>query len=212
VSDWATKLAGKFVVIDGPDGSGKSTQLKLLAEHLRSAGLEVVEARDPGGTPLGEAIRRILLAGDHSEMTPACETMLYMASRAELAAKVIRPAVEAGKCVLCDRYISATIAYQGAGGIDPEKIRAIGDVAVGGLRPDLTVILDIPAEVGLARLTDAPDRMESKDVEFHKKVRRIFLDQARQEPDRYRVVDAAGEVSAVQQRLREALSGFASAQ
>jgi dTMP kinase len=132
------KLAGRFVVIDGPDGAGKSTQLKLLAEHLRAAGLAVCEVRDPGGTAIGDRIRAILLDRAHGEMAVACELMLYMASRAQLAAEVIRPALSGGQCVLGDRYISSTIAYQGAGGMDAESVRQAGRIAVGATWPDPT--------------------------------------------------------------------------
>jgi len=205
MSELADRLAGKFIVIDGPDGSGKTTQLGLLAEYLRSRGLEVLTTRDPGGTAIGDKIRQLLLSNSHREMTPACETMLYMASRAQLVEQVIRPALRAGKCVLCDRYISSTIAYQGAGGIDVEKIRMIGQVAVGGLWPDLTIILDVPARVGLERLGDQPDRMESKSPQFHEQVRELFLRQAHQDPEHYVVLDAQGDVESVQRRLRDAL-------
>lgn len=202
------KLAGKFIVIDGPDGSGKTTQLKLLGQYLRSEGVDVLETYDPGGTVIGDKIRQLLLDSDHGEMTAACETMLYMASRAQLAAQVIRPAIEAGKCVLCDRYISATIAYQGAGGIETGKIHQIADVAVGGLWADLTVILDIQARAGLARLGGKPDRVESKTIEFHDKARQRFVKMGTHHPDRCVVIDAAGDIDQVQGQLRETITGW----
>ena len=215
VADRATKLAGKFIVIDGPDGAGKSTHLKLLAEHLRGQGAAVREVRDPGGTVIGDKVRAILLDKAHDEMAVPCEVMLYMASRAQLVAQVIAQALKAGQCVLCDRYISSTVAYQGAGGADVEAILAAGQAAVGDVWPDLTVILDLPAEVGLGRIRarngrgrDDFDRVESKKLEFHRKVRQRFLWQAKRWPEKFAVVDAAGEVEAVQQRLRQVIEGW----
>lgn len=199
------KLAGKFIVIDGPDGAGKSTQIKLLGQWMSQCGLSVREVRDPGGTAIGDRVRSILLDRSHGEMSVQCELMLYMASRAQLAVEVIRPALSAGHCVLCDRYISATVAYQGAGGADVEAIRKVGELAVGGLWPDLTVVLDIDSELGLARAGRASgghDRMEAKGLDFHRRVRKLFLQQAQQCPDRFAVIDAAGSVEAVQRRLR----------
>jgi dTMP kinase len=209
MSELAEKLAGAFIVIDGPDGAGKSTQTHLLAEHLKAQGLAVCLARDPGGTVIGEKVRRILLDASHQAMAPATETMLFMASRAQLADEVIRPALSTGQCVLCERYVSATIAYQGAAGMDAPAIRAVAEVAVGGLWPYLTIILDLPADEGLARVPNAHDRMEAKGPDFHRRVRELFLAQARQDPRRFVVVDARGTVDAVQQRLRQAVEDWA---
>jgi len=210
MGQWTDKLAGRFLVIDGPDGAGKSTQGKLLAGHLRAAGVEVVETRDPGGTSIGERVRAILLDRACGEMSVACETMLYMASRAQLAAEVIRPALARGQCVLCDRYVSSTIAYQGAAGADVGAIRAAAEIATGGLWPDLTIVLDLPAEQGLARAAQgrAHDRMESKGAAFHRRVRELFGAQAREDPARFALVDATGDVEQVQQRLRQALQSW----
>ena len=203
----ARKLSGKFIVIDGPDGAGKSTQVRLLAESLRAAGVELCTVRDPGGTVIGDKVRQILLDVGHQAMDPATETMLFMASRAQLVAEVIRPALAAGKCVLSDRYISSTIAYQGAAGVDPAAIRAVADVAVGGLWPDLTILLDLPAEEGLRRLARDHDRMEAKGLAFHQRVREGFLRQAQEDPQRFEVVSAVGPTQDVQQRLRQAVEG-----
>jgi len=204
------KLAGRFIVIDGPDGAGKSTQAKLLAEHLRAGGLEVRLVRDPGGTAIGNRIRQILLDRAHGEMAVECELMLYMASRAQLAAEVIRPALEAGQCVLSDRYISSTIAYQGAGDADPEAIRQAGRIAVGQTWPDLTVILDLPSDAGLARAgrANGHDRIEAKGSDFHRRVRELFLEQARREPARFTAVDASGDIDEVQTRLIGAIEDW----
>ena len=208
MTDLADKLAGKFIVIDGPDGAGKSTQLKRLAEWFRSLGVEPIETRDPGGTAIGESIRRILLDTEHAEMAVDCETLLYMASRTQLWCELIRPALQSGGCVISDRWVSATVAYQGAGGVDTEAILAIYNTALPGVGPDLTVVLDIDAEHGLARTGrhEARDRMESKDLAFHRKVRELFLRQAEREPERFVVVDASGEPGQVQDRLRQAVA------
>lgn len=212
MGDLVDKLAGRFVVIDGPDGAGKSTQLKLLAENLRAAGLTVCQVRDPGGTAIGDRIRTILLDRAHGEMAVTCELMLYMASRAQLAAEVIRPALSAGQCVLGDRYISSTIAYQGAGGMDAESVRMAGRIAVGATWPDLTIVLDLPSDEGLARAAAARgqhDRMEAKGLEFHRRVRELFLLQARQDPAHFAIVDAAGTVDEVHARIRQAVEKWA---
>jgi len=219
MKDLPQRLSGKFIVLDGPDGAGKSTQLSMLAEFLRGQSVDVIVARDPGGTAVGDRIRAILLDRVHEEMSVRCELMLYMASRAQLADQVLRPALAAGRCVLCDRYVSATIAYQGAGGIDAAMIRQVAEVAVGGstasspqsgLWPDLTIILDIPSEEGLSRSGKGggKDRMESKALEFHRKVRESFLHQASESPEKFAVVDASGDVEQVQRRLRRVLMAF----
>jgi len=204
---WTDRLTGKFLVIDGPDGAGKSTQLALLAERLEAAGVGVRVVRDPGGTAIGAKIRKILLDRANAPMAVACELMLYMASRAQLAEEVIRPALAAGQCVLCDRYISSTVAYQGAGGIDGKIVHRAGRIAVGETWPDLTVLLDLPSDEGLSR-TGEPDRMEAKGSAFHRRVRELFLLQAREDPARFTVVDAAGSVEAVGARVASAIENW----
>ncbi|KKN89382.1 hypothetical protein LCGC14_0238890 [marine sediment metagenome] len=208
----AGKLAGKFVVLDGPDGAGKSTQLDLLADGLASAGLSVCRLRDPGGTEIGDRIRDILLDRAHDGMSVECELLLYMASRAQLAHQRIRPALAAGQCVLCDRFISSTIAYQGAGGVDVETIHQLGCAAVGDTWPDVTVILDIDSAAGLARIAMAPDRMESKGPDFHRKVREAFCRQGERQPDKVVVIDAAGTVDQTHDNIIRALADWANAQ
>jgi dTMP kinase len=207
MSDPAGKLAGKFIVIDGPDGAGKTTQAQLLAEFLTESGLEIARIRDPGGTAIGDEIRTILLDRKHHKMSVQCELMLYMASRAQLASEVIAPALTAGKCVLGDRYVSSTIAYQGAGGADVQAITQAARIAVGTAMPDLTVILDIDSQLGLARAAreGQADRIESKHIDYHRKVREIFLDQARNAPDRFTVISGEGSVDDIQQQLRNTL-------
>jgi dTMP kinase len=211
MSDLADKLAGKFLVIDGPDGAGKTTQLKRLAEFLRAEGAEVCEVRDPGGTAIGDHVRRVLLDRENDEMAVECELMLYMASRAQLAAEVIRPALAAGQCVLGDRYVSSTVAYQGAGGVPADTVRQAARIAVGETWPDLTVVLDLPSEEGLARVgrSGEHDRMEAKGLDFHRKVRELFLLQAREDPKHFVVVDATGGADEVHRRVRTAVTDWA---
>ena len=205
----AEKLAGRFIAIDGPDGAGKSTQLQMLAKWLRSQGVSVRETRDPGGTVIGDKIRKILLDPTNSEMTVGCEILLYMASRTQLMGEVIGPATQRNECVLCDRWVSATIAYQSAEDkAKPTEIMEIYELALRGIRPDLTVILDVPAETGLSRLTDAPDRMEAKGLGFHQKVRKLFLKRAEIAPRIFAVVDASGSVEEAQRRLREIITDW----
>ena len=192
MTELVEKLSGKFLVLDGPDGAGKSTQLALLAEQLQGSGARVERVQDPGGTPVGEKIRAILLdRGD--EIGPLCETMLFMASRAQLVAERIQPALAAGRVVLCDRFVSATVAYQGASGVEARTILEVADVAVQGIWPDLTIILDVPVGVGMRRIgvpRERPkhsqeaaraqrplfgDRLEARDASYHEAVRQNFL-------------------------------------
>lgn len=208
MSNLAKKLESKFLVIDGPDGAGKTTQIELLKDFLQQSGLEVCQIRDPGGTVIGDRIREILLDRNHDRMCVECEMLLYMASRAQLAHELIRPALERGACVLSDRYISATVAYQGAGGADVKAIQTAGRIAVGGTMPDLTIVLDIESHLGLSRAKQVgqADRIESRALEYHQKVREMFLTQANDAPDRFAVVAAEGTIQDVQERLRETLA------
>jgi dTMP kinase len=208
-------LAGRFIVIDGPDGAGKSTQVDLLAAALRQEGLSICQVRDPGGTAIGEKIRAILLDRGHDEMAVRCELMLYMASRAQLAEQVIQPALAGGQCVLGDRYVSSTVAYQGAGGMDAKSILSAGQVAVGKTWPDLTLVLDLPAEQGLDRVhrkndskPTALDRMESKNLTFHQAVHQLFLKQATDDPKHFAIVDASGTKEQVHQRIMDVITSW----
>ena len=188
---WMRSLGGRFVVFDGPDGSGKSTQFRRFSDAARAAGVEVVEVREPGGTPIGEKVRAILLDPANSEMTTRTEMLLYMASRAQLFEQRIAPAIASGALVLADRFVSSTLAYQGtAGGIAEAEILAVGEVATGNRWPDLTVVFDVPTEVALRRLSPLLDRMEQKGADFHARVRAGYLAQARRWPERYAVVDS----------------------
>ncbi len=211
--NWMQTLGGRFLVFDGPDGSGKSTQLDRFAVAAEQAGVSVCRVREPGGTPIGEAIRDVLLDREHEAMTAATEVMLYMASRAQLCAQEIAPALARGELVLADRFLSSTLAYQGtAGGIAFEDIVAVGRVALRGVEPSLTLIFDVDERTRTARLTGAPvrrrskpdagpslfaDRIEDKDAEFHARVRQGYLEQAERWPERYAVIDARGEADDV---------------
>jgi len=182
---------GLFLVLDGTEGSGKSTQARLLYERLMSLGRDALLVRDPGTTRIGEQIRAILLDPAHGEMNMRCEMLLYMAARAQMTAQVIAPALEAGKTVICDRFVSSTLAYQlGGDGITADEIRAIAQVAIKGRWPDLTILLDLPADKSLARVTRARDRIEQRPLSYHEQVRRNYLAQAQADPTRYRVIDA----------------------
>ncbi len=203
---WLHALAGKFLVFDGPDGSGKSTQIERFVELCRTVGLGVVEVREPGGTSIGEQIRDVLLTPGNEEMSLRCEMMLYMASRAQLIEEKIRPALNAGKLVLADRFISSTLAYQGtAGGIPLDHIMACGDVAIGEHWPDVTVIFDVDVSTAAKRLNPLLDRMELKGEAFHRKVRQGFLEQARSDSKHYLVIDAGSNPERVFSDLIEGL-------
>lgn len=188
----AETLPGRFIVLDGPEGCGKTTQAAHLVRRLREKGRQATAVRDPGSTPVSERIRDVLLDKRLPEMDARTEVFLYMASRAEMMTRIVRPALEVGLVVVSDRFISSTVAYQGyAGGIEPDLIWELGRAACGGIEPDLTVILDVDVETGFARLGGDRDRVESKERAYHEKVRQGFLAMARERPDRFTVVDAS---------------------
>jgi dTMP kinase len=190
-----------FLSLDGLDGTGKSTQCRLLADWLRARGHAVTACADPGGTAVGETIRELLL-DRRQQMTVACEALLFMASRAQLTAEIIRPALDSGHAVVCDRYLLANVVYQGyAGGLDPDLLWTIGRLATGGLEPDLTLILDLPVEVALARRKGGEDRFESRDAVYQARVREGFLSAARRHPERLRVIDAGQSIQVVHERI-----------
>ena len=182
---------GIFLVLDGTEGSGKSTQGRLLEQRLTSLGFDVLLTRDPGTTRIGEQIRAILLDPAHAEMSMRCEMLLYMSARAQMMSQIIAPALAAGKIVLCDRFVSSTLAYQlGGDGITADEIRRVADIAITGRWPDRTLLLDLPAHKSLARVKRAKDRIEQRPLEYHEQVRRNYLAQAQSDPSRYRVIDA----------------------
>ena len=206
MAPWLDRLAGKFVVFDGPDGSGKTTQFARFVAHCRAANLTVCDVREPGGTAIGEQIRAVLLNPANEVMSVRCEAMLYMASRAQLVEQVIGPALARGELVLADRFFSSTLAYQGAaGGLSEEEILAVGRVALGAHWPDLTVIFDVDETTAAARNRGARDRVERQGADYHRKVREGFLAQAKARPQAHLVVDAAPDPEAVFARLLAAL-------
>jgi dTMP kinase len=194
-------VAKSFISLDGPDGAGKSTQCRLLADWLRHYGYSVAECADPGGTRIGTAIRELLL--DRRQVIELrCESLLFMASRAQLMAEVIRPALDAGRVVVADRFTLANVVYQGhAAGLDPAVLREVGRFATQDIEPDLTIVLDMPVEEAFARKSLPPDRLESRDLAFHVKVREGFLREARAQPERIRVVDARQPIDRVHQQI-----------
>lgn len=197
-------MTGRFITVEGIEGVGKTTNIAFVQALLEQAGKQVVLTREPGGTQLGESIRELLLSPEFTGMDTTCELALMFAARAEHLARVIRPALEAGQWVLCDRFTDATYAYQGGGrGIDNKVIAGFESLVQGTLRPDLTLLLDVPVEVGLARASDrsAPDRFEQEKVDFFERVRQVYLERAAAEPVRYRVVDAGQSLAAVQQQI-----------
>jgi len=203
---WVRQLRGKFIVFDGPDGSGKSTQFERTKAMAREAGLAVCEVREPGGTRIGERIRDILLDPALDMMALRCEMMLYMASRAQLVAERIAPAKRRGELVLADRFISSTLAYQGtAGGMEAGEIMKVGQVAIGESWPDLVVIFDVDEATAAKRLNPLLDRMERKGADYHRRVRRGYLDQAERDPAGHLVIDARPEADVVFERLRAGL-------
>jgi dTMP kinase len=193
-------MKGTFITLEGIEGSGKSTQLILLANHLKAMGKQVVLTREPGGTAIGDQLRKILLDPAHTALDPTAELLLYAASRAQHLSEVILPALAAGSIVLCDRFSDATVAYQGYGrGLDIELIRALDRIVCKGMRPDRTILFDIDAPAGLARAhgrnasrgLETEARFENEEMAFHERVRQGYLALARQEADRILTVDAS---------------------
>jgi len=196
-------VKGLFLCLDGLDGSGKSTQCRLLADWLRAQGRTVTTCYEPGSTALGEQLRAIVLQHRH-QIGLAAEALLFMASRAQLVAEVIRPALAEGHTIVCDRFELSTIVYQGhAGGLDPHQLRDVGRLATGGLEPDLTLVLDLPVDLARARRNRPADRLESRDEAYHQRVREGFLAEARRRPDRIKVIDASAATDVVQTLIRE---------
>lgn len=202
---------GRFITLEGPEGSGKTTAARHLAEWLRGRGVRTVLTHEPGGTPLGDELRRIVLhmRGMSDDLDPRADALLYAAGRAQHVARVIRPALERGEWVICARYIDSSLAYQGAGyGNDMAELRRLQDFATGGLRPDLTLLLDLPVEVGLERTRRRGEWNRFEDTEqlaFFEAVRAAYLGFAAAEPDRFEIVDGSGSVEAADAAIRDAV-------
>ncbi len=205
-------MMGPFITFEGIEGSGKSTQIVLLAKYLSAHGKSVMLTREPGGTPIGDQIRKILLDPSNASLDARAELLLYAAGRAQHLAELIVPERRAGRIVLCDRFSDATLAYQGYGrGLDLGLIRSLDKIVTDGIRPDLTILLDIDVAVGLARARgrnsrgglEAEARFENEDLSFHERVRQGYLALAKQEPGRFQIVDASPDPEAIQNKLRQ---------
>lgn len=207
-----------FITLEGGEGAGKTTRIVDLAGFLAERGLKCILTREPGGTDLGKKIRALLLNPDHTGMAPETELLLYMADRAEHISAVIRPALADGKTVLCDRFFDATLVYQGAArGLSPEWTAQLHALVFAGLTPDLTLLLDLPPEVGLARArrqlekgarSARESRFEDETLSFHQRVRDGYLELARRQPERFRVIDAAQDEPRVKEEIRSAVEVF----
>jgi dTMP kinase len=201
---------GKFITVEGGEGAGKSTQVRLLVEALGRAGIAALATREPGGSPGAEAIRELLLHGDSERWDATSETLLFFAARRDHVARTIEPALVAGQWVICDRFTDSTIAYQGHGrGLPLAELAVLQRFALGEFRPDLTLLLDLPVAIGLARAasrTAAADRFERLGRDFHQRLRDGFLAIAETEPRRYAVIDASGPVDAVQRGIVAAIA------
>ena len=207
----------RFITFEGGDGSGKTTQLKVIENYLRARGRSCLSTREPGGTSLGQLIRQVLLEVGTQSITSPTELFLYLADRAQHMHEVVIPALKQGKIVLCDRHTDSTLAYQGYGrGIDLSLLRSLNDIASEGIRPDLTLLFDCPAEIGLSRTVQRQpqtssgrneDRFEREKIEFHERVRAGFLELARAEPNRFRIVDAALSAEEVGQEVKNIIDG-----
>ena len=194
---------GLFITFEGGDGCGKTTQIKLLDEYLRSKGYTTLVTREPGAKGLGVKLREILLNYD-GEVSPTCESFLFLADRAQHVDCIIKPALKEGVIVLCDRHTDSTVAYQGYGrGLDIEQIHKLNNIATGGLKPDVTIVLDVDVETSQQRVGKDKDRMESAGVEFFERVRKGFLEIAKQEPQRVKVVDSTKSIEKIHNEILE---------
>lgn len=206
-------MQGRFITFEGGEGAGKSTQIDRLRKRLEDLGLTVVVTREPGGSPGAEKIRRILLSGEARDLGPRGEAMLFAAARADHVDTTIIPALGRGDWVLCDRYADSTRVYQGEAGVDPNYLDLLETAAVAGVRPDLTILIDVPADIGMSRVSnrseteggDAPDRFENEEMKVHDRRRILFLDLARKEPQRFAVIDGRESADAVEQKIWEAV-------
>ena len=200
-------MSGYFIVFEGGEGAGKSTQEALLTEALEQRGLTVTRTREPGGTPAGEEIRRVVLSPEFEGLDPRAEALLFAAARGEHVARVIRPALERGEVVICDRYLDSSVAYQGyARGLGPRRIRDLSLWATNELLPDLTIVLDIDPADGLGRFTER-DRLEAEPLDYHRQVRAAYLALAEEDPERYLVLDARDDIQAIAAAIIARVSG-----
>lgn len=209
-SDFTMKNKGFFITFEGVEGSGKSTQMELLGKFLLERGFDILLTQEPGGTEIGDKIRDILLDPENKGMDKMVEALLYAASRAQLVAEVIKPALEAGKVVICDRYFDSSVAYQVYGrGIPFEVIEAINKRAIENAKPDITFFLDISVEVGLERATVFfADRIEKEDIEFHRRVRKGYLELAKKDTKRFIAIEALKESDEIHRRIIEKIKEF----
>ena len=194
---------GLFITFEGPDGCGKTTQMNLLAQYFEKKGKKVVLTREPGGKGLGEKVREILL-NYNGEVSDRCESFLFLADRAQNIDIIVKPAVKQGEIVLCDRHIDSTVAYQGYGrGLDINEINMLNNLATGGKKPDLTLVFDVDVETSMKRVGKEKDRMESAGIDFHNRVRNGYLELAKQEPDRIKVLDATKTIEEIHEKVVE---------
>ncbi|TYC58737.1 dTMP kinase [Rhodobacterales bacterium] len=212
-------MPGHFITFEGGEGAGKSTQIARLRTFLESVGKTVVVTREPGGSPGAEKIRSMLLSGDARDLGPRGEAMLFAAARADHVDSTIKPALDRGDWVLCDRYADSTRVYQGEAGVDENYLRLLETAAVAGVRPDLTILVDVPAKVGLSRVAqrardgsgEAPDRFEDEEISVHERRRKLFLELATSESFRFAVIDGTLDLEEVEQEIRKAVvQAFAS--
>ena len=199
---------GLFITFEGADGCGKTTQMKLLAEYLKNNGADVVLTREPGAKGLGEKVREILLNYE-GLVSDRCESFLFLADRAQNIDIIVNPAIEEGKIVLCDRHIDSTVAYQGFGrGLDIERINMLNNIATNSKKPDLTFVFDIDVETSMKRVGKEKDRMESAGIDFHNRVRKGYLELAKQEPQRIKVIDATKSIEEIHKNVVEILKKY----
>ena len=204
-------MKGRFISLEGIEGTGKSTQAKLLSDYLKEKGFEVVLTEEPGGTQIGLRIRELLLSVEHKGMTAVTELLLYNASRSQHIREIIVPAISSGAIVITDRFTDSTIAYQGFGrGIDLRLINSIDLIATERLRPDITILLDLDAEVGLKRnkRINKTDRLELEDLEFHQRVRNGYHNLAEKEPERIKLIDASAGIQEIHSRISSIITNF----
>ncbi|MHB8154450.1 MAG: dTMP kinase [Candidatus Omnitrophota bacterium] len=201
-------MKSKFITFEGSEGCGKSTQSEMLFSYLKAKGAKVIYLREPGGVKLSEMIRVILL-DPKSRISAQAETLLYMAARAQVVEEIIKPALVAKKIVICDRFLDSTIAYQGFGlGIEIKLIKSLGSFATQGIKPDLTIFLDLPVKSGLKYRHNCKDRIEQRSMSYHEKVRKGYLTLAKQEPQRIRIVKVLENKFKTQEKIREIVNGF----